>query len=160
MLDWLSFKDSKGRLQFPSVHVKLSNQPSTRSWKYRARIESDPLVTLSRERNSQQCDSDDFNNAIFAASLCGLLLSWTCGRVPHITLKRDNDVARPRTPIMFGSTSHSVMDGPPPPGLDSIRSNQSAILVTGVSSLFSLATLHRVLKPSKLNLQCARRQAL
>ena len=39
---------------------------------------------------------------------------------------------------MSGFTSHSVMDGAPPPGLDFMRSNQSAILGPHVRGLFAL----------------------
>ena len=76
-------------------------------------------------------------------------------RVPHITQKRDNDAVRPRAPIMSGFTSHSVMDGTPPPELDFMRSNQSAILGPHVRDLFPLKSC--TLKTKKVKKKCVQR---
>jgi hypothetical protein len=87
--------------------------------------------------------------AIFAVCLCALPFDWTCGRVPHITQKRDNDAVRPRAPIMSGFMSHSVMDGTPPPGLDFMRLNQSAMLGPHVRDLFPLKSCTLKIKVQK-----------
>jgi hypothetical protein len=70
----------------------------------------------SRCPENQRGDTECFNDAIFAVSLCALSFNWTRGHVPHIIQERDNDVERPRAPIMSGCTSHTVMDGTPAPG--------------------------------------------